>query len=282
MNKKKHIPEINSNLDKIGEAIMTSLKYNFYPIKNLDAIIESIDHLISHNEYLEQIEKSFKSSGNESVLYFLSSILCNLKGKKNHVMTPDVMRWLGSVWKNFLKRNISYQEIIPSIDKYRNQLGEYYPPETNFVNQIENTHLVLADFIHDKDPTNSGLKALEKFYQSLSEILGWMRPTYFFLLDYYYERKLATGKYIQESYIFENRGLAEFGEKNYTYYDICYTACQTLGILEAIYLSLRKKKMPRKLTSINGKTKLMAAGDIYRAYLEKFNETKKELLELRQ
>ena len=47
------------------------------------------------------------------VLFFLSNILYNLKQRGQLVLTDDVMKWLGSVWKNFLKRNRSYQEMFP-------------------------------------------------------------------------------------------------------------------------------------------------------------------------
>ena len=55
---------------------------------------------------------------------------------------------------------------------------------------------------------------------------------------------------------------------------------QALGILEAAYLILKKKKSQRRLIGVDGKQKFLTTPEIYNMYLEKFNTMKKELTNL--
>jgi hypothetical protein len=75
-------------------------------------------------------------------------------------------------------------------------------------------------------------------------------------------------------------GLAKFGFGNCTYRDIAVLACKALGILEAAYLVLKKKKSSRRLINVEGKQKFLTTPEIYRTYLEKFTEMKKEIAAL--
>jgi len=148
-------------------------------------------------------------------------------------------------------------------------------------NQIENVNMVRDDFINSADLDNPPLLDLEKFYQQTAEILTQMRPTYFFLLDFYYEKKIATGQDTIEAEILEKEGLINFGHKGFTFGEIAVLACQALGILEAIYLILKKKKTARRLLNVDGRQKFLTSSEIYNIYLDKFNQMKKELITLK-
>jgi hypothetical protein len=272
--------DIPKALDEISDAVMTSLSYKPYPLHKLEMTIQSIDAIVSNPSNLKQCEECLKSTGTNYVLFFLSNIIYNLKRQGELVLTDEIIKWLGSVWKNFLKRNKLYQEIFPAVDEYRIKLGKYYPLGASFISQIENVNLIMDDFIDDAASDDSALKRLEKFHQSASEILSAMKPTYFFLLDYYYEKKINTGADSSEAVTFEVGGLNKFGQPNYTYRDIMILICQALGILEAAYLHLKKKKSQRRLINVNGKQKFLTASEIYTVYLERFNAMKKELVNL--
>ena len=121
---------------------------------------------------------------------------------------------------------------------------------------------------------------LERFYQGAAEVQNAMKPSYFFLLDYHYEKKMTTGADSSEAVALEAGGIAKFGQVNYTYADITMLTCQALGILEAAYLILKKKKSQRRLISVDGKQKFLTTPEIYNMYLDKFNTMKKELTNL--
>ena len=110
------IPKI---LDQIGDAILISLAYKRYPLDRLEQFMDAIDDIMANPANRKECENHLRSSGSNYVLFFLSNILYNLKQRGQLVLTDDVMIWLGSVWKNFLKRNKSYQEMFPGIDEYR-------------------------------------------------------------------------------------------------------------------------------------------------------------------
>ena len=267
-------------LEQIGDAVLVSLAYKIYPMDKLNQFMDAIDDIMSNPANRKECENHLRSSGSNYVLFFLSNILYNLKQRGQLVLTDDVMKWLGSVWKNFLKRNKSYQELRPSIDEYRTKLRKYYPGLGTFISQIDNVNLIKDDFVVDADSEESPIKKLEKFYQSAWEILNAMKPSYFFLLDYYYEKKIATGIDSNDAVALEAGGLVKFGHINYTYSEIAVLICQALGILEAAYLILKKKKSQRRLISVNGKQKFLTSPEIYNMYLEKFNAMKKELTSL--
>jgi hypothetical protein len=272
-----NIPEA---LDEIAEAVMTALSYNPYPLDKIESMIETIDTIISDPANLKECEDYLKSTGSDYVLFFLSNILYNLKRKEELVLTEDIIKWFGSVWKNFLKRNKSYQENFPPIDEYRIKIGKYYPPGESVISKIENMNLIKEDFLDNAESEDSPLRKLEKFFLSASEILTVMKPTYFFLLDYYYEKKMSLDVDLPDAVILEAGGLIKFGMENYTYRDIAILACKVLGILEASYLILKKKKSRRRLINVDGKQKFLTTPEIYNMYLEKFNAMKKELISL--
>lgn len=271
---------IPKTLEEIGDAVMASLAYKRYPFDILDRMTNAVDDIMSHPANRKKCEAHLKSSGSNYVLFFLSNILYNLKQRGQLVLTDDVMKWLGSVWKNFLKRNRSYQEIFPQADEYRVKLHAYYPGAGVFISQIDNVNLIKDDFIVDADAEESPLKKLERFYLSAWDILNAMKPSYFFLLDYYYEKKMSTGLDSDEAVTLETGGLAKFGQLNYTYAEITLLISQALGILEAAYLILKKKKSQRRLINVNGKQKFLTTPEIYNMYLERFNTMKKELSSL--
>ena len=274
--------DINKVLEEISAAVMQAVSYKVYPADMLDQNMKTINNIISTPEYLKQCEDHLRSAGSNYVLFFLSNIIYNLKNQGELVLTPDVLKWLGSVWSNFLQRNKSYQEMFPLFDEYRGKLKKYYPDAGKFIHQIENVNLVKEEFINlddSEDPENP-LRKLEKFYLSASELMNTMRPSYFFLLDYYYEKKLNTGIDVEEAVALETNGLLEFGEENYTYGDILYLSCEALGILEAVYLFLKKKKALRRIVVVDGKQKFLTVQEIYEVYFKKFTAIKKEITNL--
>jgi hypothetical protein len=273
------IIDIHSTLENIGDAVMKALSYESYPVDSLADVIEKIDLIIATPEHLNDVEKHFKSSGSNYVLFYISNIIYNLRVKEDLTLSADNLKWLGSVWKNFLKRNRSYQELFPLMDEYRRKFDAYYPGGGSFVNQISNVHLVKNDYI-DKNDDDAALRNLERFHQIASELLTWMKPTYYFLIDYYYERRMVTGEDRIEATILERDGLQGFGQKNYTYLDVLVIICQSLGVLEAIYLILKKKRTSRQIVNVDGKQKFLTVSEIYHYYLDRFNLTKKELTSL--
>jgi len=273
---------ISDELERIGDAVIVALSYKYYPLNEIDAIIQSIDTLTTEPEHVAKIEEHFKSSGSSYVLFFLSNIIYNLKTKNDLHLTPDVVKWLGSVWKNFLRRNKSYQELYPLFKDYRERFKKYYPGETTSITKIENVHLVKEEFIADDDTENTHVKNLEKFYQVMSELLSWMKPTYFVLLDYYYERNMKTGIIQAEAEEHERNGLIVFGHDEYTYWDICFVTTQAIGVLEALYLTLKKKKTSRQIINVDGKSRFLSVSEIYDIYREKFNQMKEELVKLKK
>ncbi len=273
--------EIGKKLDEIGEAVLTAISYQFIPYSDIDEVIESIDMILQDPEHLRTCEAYFKSSSRNDVLFYLSNIIYNLKTKSELKLTADVLKWLGSVWKNFIRRNKSYQDLYPLFAEFRNQFKKYYPDESVLVKQINNVHLVKDDFIDDNDPELTALRKLERFYQVISELLSWMKPTYFVLLDYYYERNMKTGVSLSEGEMLEKQGLNAFGREGYTYIEIASIACQTLGILEALYLILKKRKTSRQIITIDGKTKFLTISEIYDFYRDRFNMMKEELVRMK-
>jgi hypothetical protein len=277
-----YTPDLNIHrtLEDIGEAVMASLAYRRYPIDRLDAITQSIDNIMSHPANRRECEDHLRSSGTNYVLFFISNILYNLKQRGQLVLTEEIMKWLASVWKNFLKRNRSYQEMFPRFDEYRIVFKKHYPGSGVFVNQIENVNLIKEDFVSDSEAEDGPIRSLERFFQGTAEVQNAMKPSYFFLLDYYYEKKMTTGADSSEAVALEAGGISKFGQLGYTYADVTLLCCQALGILEAAYLILKKKKSQRRLISFDGKQKFLTTPEIYTMYLDKFNSMKKELTNL--
>jgi hypothetical protein len=272
--------DINKALQDIGEAILNCLAYKKYPLEKLEEAIIYVDEIIINPSYLSACENHFKTSQN-NVLFYISNIIYNLKTKGELNLTPDVLKWLCGVWKNFLQRNHSYQKLFPLIDEYRIKLKRHYPGQGNFVQQIVNVNQVREEYLTNIDIENPALVKLQTFQQLTSEIVGWMRPTYFFLIDFYYERKLKAGEDHQEGINLERQGINQFGQTRYTYGDLVFLNCQALGILEAVYLILKKKKSSRQIIKIDGKQKFLSIPETYMIYLEKFNQMKKELKSIR-
>jgi hypothetical protein len=271
---------IHRALEDIGEAVMASLAYRRYPADRLDAIIQSIDDIMSHPAHRMECEEHLRSAGSNYVLFFISNILYNLKQRGQLVLTEETTRWLASVWKNFLKRNRAYQDMFPRFDEHRIMFRKYYPGGGVFVNQIENVNLIKDDFAGDSESEDSPIRKVERFHLGATEVQNAMKPSYFFLLDFYYEKKMSTGADSSEAVALEAGGIAKFGQLGYTYTDITMLSCQALGILEAAYLILKKKKSQRRLISVDGKQKFLSTPEIYNMYLEKFNTMKKELTNL--
>lgn len=271
---------IIKTLEQIEEAVYTALIYDYYPIDRIDGIIQTIDTIVAKPENLASCESYFKSRGDNDVLYFISNILYNLKTKNQLVLTPEVFKWLGSVWRNFLARNKAYQENFSQFQDYRKRLAKYFPPGS-LVHKIENVQAVTQDFIVDSEDENTPLRKLERFHKTFSEIMSWMKPTYYFLLDYYYEWHARSGESADAKLSDRLESLKEFGYKGYTYGSISFVTCQSLAILEALYLVLKKKKTSRQIVSFDGKSRLLSTSEVYDIYRDKFQEARDELARLK-
>src|SRR4030042_2578238 len=119
----QNIPKM---VEQIGDAVLVSLAYKIYPMDKLNQFMDAIDDIMSNPANRKECENHLRSSGSNYVLFFLSNILYNLKQRGQLVLTDDVMKWLGRVWKKFLQRKKTYQELRPSIDEYRTKLRKYY------------------------------------------------------------------------------------------------------------------------------------------------------------
>jgi hypothetical protein len=281
MDNENKTQEIARNMDRIGKAVLTSINYMAMPKKELSDVSDLIDTIINNDSSIIDCEIYLKSIGKEDFLLFLSNIIYNLKAKSDLVLTPEILKWLGSVWKNFIKRNLTYIEYMHEFDKYRENINKYYPGNSMIINQIQNAHFVKQEYIDKAEPEYLELRKLEGFYRKSTDILNTMRPTYFFLLDYYYEIQLAQGKNLEEGTRLEQDGLSKFGENGYSFEDISILTCQILGVIEATYLMLKKKKTQKQLINIDGKQKFLTVNEIYNIYLGKFNDMKKELTKLK-
>lgn len=271
---------ITKTLEQIEEAVYAALLYQFYPLDQVESTNRAIDSLISKPENLALCESYFKSRGENNVLYFISNILYNLKTKNQLVLTPEVFKWLGSVWKNFLTRNRTYQESMPVFADYRERLNKYFPGGS-LVHKIENVHLVTQDFLVESDDENTPLRKLERFYKTFSEIMSWMKPTYYFMLDYYYEWQARSSDSVDKKLVDSLESFKNFGHQGYTFGVISYVVCQSLAILEAVYLVLKKKKSSRQIVSFNGKSRLLSTSEVYEIYRDKFQEAREELARLK-
>lgn len=271
---------IRNMLVEIESAVFAALLYDFLEPQKIDNAIKTIDELLKDNNSLSQCESYFKSSGEGNVLYFISNILYNLKTKSQLVLTPDVLKWLGSVWKNFLSRNKVYQEQFTFFKDQKSRFEKYFG-SGGLVHKIENVHVVTQDFLVESEDENTPMRKLERFYKTFAEIMSWMKPTYYFMLDYYYEWQSRSSSSVNESLQKKLETLKGFGYEGYTYGVITNAVCQSLAILEAMYLVLKKKKTSRQIFSIDGKSRLLSISEIYDIYRDKFLEAQNELARLK-
>ena len=269
-------------LKEIGDVIYLCLKYEPCPVERLDSSLAAIDKIINDPDHLRECEYYFKASGSNYILFFFSNIIYNLKTKNDLMLNQDVVKWLASVWRNFVQRNKNYQGYFVLNNQYSTLLGKFYSEESSFITKINNVTLVNEHFIQGGLGNDSEIDKLEKFFQVTEEIISAMKPSCFFLQDFYKEMKIATGEVPAEAAVIERRGLGGFGAEAYTYKKLVTDACKTLGLLEAIYLLLKKKKSARQFRIFDGKKKFLTTGEIYDIYVEKFKVYKKELIDLKQ
>ncbi len=273
--------EIHEALNEIGEVLLCCLRYEPCSVIRLDKALELIDGIINDPDNLKACEYYFKSSGGNYVLFFFSNIIYNLKTKNDLYLTPDVLIWLASVWRNFIKRNKAYQSFFKLHNNYLQVFKNYFDEDSSFINRLTNINNISEQFLKDNQNDDSELARFEKFYQITEEIVHVMKPTYFFLLDFIKERKIATGSSFEGADDIELAGLANFGHDIFTYKKIIATACKTLAILEGVYLLLKKKKSNRQFRIFDGKKKFVTTAEIYDVYSEKFDIMKKEYMELK-
>ncbi|MCX7679750.1 MAG: hypothetical protein N2316_11105 [Spirochaetes bacterium] len=272
--------EIRVLFREIENAVFVALIYDFMDKEKIDNAMSAIDLLLKDENSLGICEKYFSSSGEENVLYFISNILYNLKTKTQLVITPEVLKWLGSVWKNFINRNKVYQEQFGFFKDQKARFEKYFGT-AGLVHKIENVHMVTQDFLVESNEEDTPLRKLERFYKTFSEIMGWMKPTYYFMLDYYYEWQSRSIESVDERIQKRLSSLKNFGYEGYTYGAIANAVCQSLAILEAVYLILKKKKTSRQIFSIDGKTRLLSISEIYDIYRDKLLEAQNELSRLK-
>lgn len=272
---------VDRALKDIGDVLYLCLRYEPCPAEKLDAAISCIDTIINDADYLRQCEYFFKTSGSSYVLFYFSNIIYNLKTKNDLVLTQDVLRWLSSVWKNFIQRNRNYQVYIHLHDLYSEIFKKYFPGDSTFINRLNNVNLVSEQFSGGTEGGDSELDRLEKFFQVSEEIISVMKPTYYFIFDFFREMKVFTGETSEDAERIEKAGLGGFGSGIYTYRTVVESACKSAAILEAAYLLLKKKKTARQFRIFDGKKKFLTTSEIYDIYAEKFNHLKKELGELK-
>ncbi len=272
---------LSSTLQEIGEVLLLSLKYQPCPDDRLTGALEAIDCIVNDPDNLRECEYFFKSSGNSYVLFFFSNIIYNLKTKNDLYLTADVLKWLASVWKNFIKRNRAYQNYFKVHDAYIGVFKKYYKEDSSFIAKLSNVNDLRDQFLSDDMAADSELAKLEKFFQLTEEVVNVMKPTYFFLLDFFREMNISTGNVPDDADQIEKAGLAYFGHDIYTYRKIVESSCKSLGLLEGIYLLLRKRKSTRQFRIIDGKKKFLTTGEIYEYYSDKFDQMKKELVEIK-
>jgi hypothetical protein len=273
--------KVDLALREIGEVLLQCLRYETCSIERLDAALISIDEIMNDPGSLGQCEYYFKATGSSYILFFFSNIIYNLKTKNDLILTQDVLRWLASVWKNFIQRNKTYQNYFRLMDTYSETMKKYYSEETSFINKLSNVNMVSQQFITGNAEDDSELDRLEKFFQVSEEILNAMKPTFYFLQDFFKEVKISTGVFPGEAEIIEAGGLSGFGHDIYTYKRIVEFSCKSAGILEAVYLLLKKKKPVRQFRIFDGKKRFLTTTEIYDIYVEKFSSLKKEFGELK-
>jgi len=277
----ENVFKVDQALKDIGEVLYLCLKYEPCDQERLDAAISSIDVIINNADYLRQCEYYFKASGSSYILFYFSNIIYNLKTKNDLILTQDVLKWLSSVWKNFIQRNKNYQVYIHLHDLYSEIFKKYFPGDTTFINRLTNINMVSEQFAANHEEGDSELGRLEKFYQVSEEIINVMKPTYYFIFDFFREMKAFTGEVSEDMDKIEKAGLGGFGSGDYTYKSIVESACKSAAILEAAYLLLKKKKATRQFRIFDGKKKFLTTSEIYDIYTDKFNQLKKEIAELK-
>jgi len=272
---------VDASLKNIGEVLYKCLKYEPCVPSEIESALNDIEIIANNPEYLRQCEFHFKASGNSYILFYFSNIIYNLKTKSDLVLSQDVLKWLASVWKNFIQRNKTYQAYMQLHDKFVPVFLKYFSEDSSFINRLNNINLVSEQYGGHSPESEAELDKLEKFFQVCEEIIGVMKPTFYFLFDFFREMKAFTGESPKEAEFIEKRGLAGFGSGIYTYKAIVIDACKACAILEAAYLLLKKKKTSRQFRIFDGKKKFLTTSEIYEIYVDKFNFYKKELGELK-
>ncbi len=273
--------KVDQALHEIGDVLLQCLRYETCPIERLDAAIVSIDEIMNDPGSLGQCEYYFKATGSSYILFFFSNLIYNLRTKSDLILTQDVLKWLASVWKNFILRNKTYQNYFRLMDAYSETMKKYFEENTSFINKLSNVNQVSDQFVNVQGGDDSELDRLEKFFSISEEIANGMKPTFTFLQDFFREVKIATGEFPEEAEAIEKNGLSGFGHDVYTYKRIVEYACKSAGILEGVYLLMKKKKSTRQFRIFDGKKKFLTTPEIYEIYVEKFSSLKKEYGELK-
>ncbi|HOV09453.1 MAG: hypothetical protein BWY23_02694 [Spirochaetes bacterium ADurb.Bin218] len=273
--------DVDASLKIIGDVLYKCLRYEPCDSAEIDSALSAIETISNNPEYLRQCEFYFKSSGGSYILFYFSNIIYNLKTKSDLVLSQDVLKWLASVWKNFIQRNKTYQVYIQLHDKFSQIFAKYFPEDSTFITRLNNINLVSEQFGASTPESEAELDKLEKFFQVCEEIISVMKPTFYFIFDFFREMKAFTGESPKEVEFIEKRGLSGFGSGFYTYKTVVIDACKSCAILEAAYLLLKKKKTSRQFRIFDGKKKFLTTSEIYEIYVDKFNFYKKELGDLK-
>ncbi len=270
--------KVDQALKEIGDILLKCLRYEPCPVERLDGALKSIDGIMNDPGSLSQCEYYFKAARSNYILFFFSNIIYNLKTKNDLFLTQDVLKWLGSVWKNFIHRNKSYQNHFILMNYYAETMKKYFSDDTSFINKLSNVNQVSDQFLKGSEQE---LDKLETFFQVSEEILNGMKPTFYFLLDFFKEVRISTGEFPPDAEEIEKRGLSGYGHGSYTYKSIVEYSCKSAGILEAVYLLMKKKKTNRQFRIFDGKKRFLTTSEIYDIYAEKFSSLKKEYGELK-
>ena len=272
--------KVDQALKEIGEVLLKCLRYELCIPDRLDAALASIDELMNDPSRLSQCEYYFKAARSSYILFFFSNIIYNLKTRNDLYLTQDVLKWMASVWKNFILRNKTYQSYFRLMDTYSVTMKKYFAEDASKIERLSNINQISDQYVYVKDGDDSELDRLEKFFSISEEIANGMKPTYYFLLDFFKEVRISTGEFPSEAEAIEKNGLPGFGHGIYTYKRIVEYACKSAGILEGVYLLMKKKKTARHFRTFDGKKKFLTTPEIYDIYVEKFSSLQKEFREL--
>ncbi len=281
MNHSPFPEKIETIVGEIGEVLLLSLKYELCSEERLENALKEIEKIADNPEIQELCENQFRMTGGNCTLFYFSNIIYNLKTKSKLCINGDVLVWLTSVWKNFIKRNRVYQNYIKLADPYSALFGKFFGGSSSFITRLSNVNLVSDHFLQEDRYDGSELSKLEKFYSLCEEIISVMKPSYFFFIDLAKEIRVETGEIINGAYSIEKNGLAEFGADKYGYRSIVENTCRCVAILEAVYLLLKKKKTSRQFRIIDGKKKFVTTSEIYEFYSGRFDHYKRELVDIK-
>ena len=144
--------KVDRALREIGDVLLICLRFEPCPIERLDAALASIDEIMNDPGNLSQCEYYFKASRGSYILFFFSNIIYNLKTKNDLILDQDVLKWMASVWKNFIQRNKTYQNLFPVMDSYTDTIKKYFSDDDSaYIDRLSNVNHISDQFVKSND-----------------------------------------------------------------------------------------------------------------------------------